>query len=337
MANKLNLDATLFPPIKPRNTGTIPLDDIHTMYWEELGNPKGVPLVFLHGGPGGGTPLSYRQHFDPAYYRIIMYDQRGAGRSVPTGELRNNTTQHLVADLETLRRHLEIERWVVAGASWGTTLALAYGIRHPDRCLGFLLRGIFLGSQTEIDWFLFGMRNFFPEAWHEFARHIPADERGDLLTAYYRRLTSSDREVQMAAARSWSIYEGSCSSLKPQATVAEFFSEPRLALGLAVIEAHFFINRVFLGADEIRPNLHLIVNKPAIIIQGRYDIICPIVSAYDLSQAWPCAEFHIVPDGGHSGMDPAIAAAQIRACDRMKTLVSRHLRNQLNPGAHLAR
>jgi proline iminopeptidase len=318
----LNSEPVLFPEIEPRITGAIQLDDIHTMYWEELGNPSGIPLVFLHGGPGAGTPLAYRRHFDPEYYRIIMYDQRGAGRSTPTGELRNNTTQHLIADLETLRRHLGIDRWVVSGASWGTTLALAYGVRHADNCLGFLLRGIFLGSPQEIDWFLYGMRNIFPEAWREFANHVSAGERSDLLSAYYRRLTSQDRAAQMAAARSWSMYEGLCSSLLPQPDVADFFSEPRLALGLGVIESHYFVNRAFLEADEILRNLRAIGGKPAIIVQGRYDIICPIVTAYRLAEDWPNAQLDVIPDGGHSGMDPAIARAQIRAGDRMKNMLS---------------
>lgn len=311
----------LFPELAPRRSGILLLDGGHTLYWEELGNPDGVPLVFLHGGPGAGTPITYRRHFDPAFYRIVMYDQRGAGRSAPVGTIAGNTTQHLIDDLERLRAHLGIAQWVVAGASWGTTLALAYGETHPERCLGFLLRGIFLGRASEIDWFLHGMRNIFPEAWERFAAHVPADDRGDLLGAYYRRLTCGDAEVELAAAKAWSRYEGACSSLLPVADVEESFADQTVALGLGRIEAHYFKHSLFLAENALLKGLAAIRDKPAIITQGRYDVICPIVTAHDLAGQWPSAEFRIVPDGGHSGMDPAITAAQIEAGERLKPLL----------------
>jgi proline iminopeptidase len=228
----------LYPEIEPYNSGLLRLDDTHQMYWEECGNPRGAPVVFLHGGPGAGSAPAHRRFFDPAHYRIVVYDQRGAGRSRPLGELRDNTTPLLVEDLEKLRRHLGAERWLVFGGSWGSTLALAYGIEHPERCTGLILRGIFLCRKSEIDWFLYGVRNLFPEAWRAFAGAIPEAERRDLLSAYYSRLTNPDPAVHMPAARAWSIYEGSCSTLLASPETVAYFASDVVALGLARIEAH---------------------------------------------------------------------------------------------------
>jgi proline iminopeptidase len=316
--------AQLFPPIQPRRTGFLPVDALHTLYWEELGAADGVPIVVLHGGPGAAAPPSYRRHFDPRFYRMIFFDQRGAGRSTPLGETRDNSTRHLVADVEAVRRHLGVERWVVAGASWGSTLGLAYGLRHPDRCLGFLLRGIFLGDQSEIDWFLYGIETVFPEAWRAFAEHVPPKDRADLLGAYHRLVNAEEPATRLAAATAWSVYEGACSSLLPQSDVTRTFADPALALGLARLETHYFINRAFLEPGELLAGLPAVTAKPAVIVQGRYDMICPIRTADRLARAWPGARYHIVPDGGHSGLDPAITVAQIEAGEALKAPMAQH-------------
>ncbi len=236
----------LYPAIESRRGGFLEVGDGHRLYWEESGNPEGVPVVFLHGGPGAGASPVHRQFFDPAHYRIAIFDQRGAGRSTPLGSLEANTTAHLVADIERLRAHLGVERWIVFGGSWGSTLALAYAENHPERCLGLVLRGIFLGRPAEIEWFLYGIRQLFPEPWREFAHFIPEAERGDLLGAYHRRLVDPDPEVHLPAARRWSVYEGSCSTLAPNPALVADFASDRVALGLARIEAHYFANHLFL-------------------------------------------------------------------------------------------
>lgn len=308
----------LFPPIDPYQTGTLAVDDLHTLYWEQSGNPRGVPVLFLHGGPGAGASPTHRRFFDPAHYRIVVIDQRGAGRSTPLGELRDNTTDLLVADLEALRRKLGIERWHVFGGSWGSTLALAYAESHPERCLGLILRGIFLMRKSEIDWFLYSMRTLFPEAWAAFAAHIPESERGDLLESYWTRLTSSDPAVRIAAARVWSVYEGSCSSLLPSPELIAASGEDNHALGLARIEAHYFRNNRFTPEDRLLRDVHKVRHIPAVIVQGRYDVVCPIVSADELHRAWPEAEYRVVPDAGHSAMEPGIRAALVQATERFK-------------------
>lgn len=308
----------LFPPIDPYQTGFLPVDDIHTLYWEQSGNPRGVPVLFLHGGPGAGASPTHRRFFDPAHYRIVVMDQRGAGRSAPLGEVRRNTTELLVEDAERLRRHLGIERWLLFGGSWGSTLALAYGQTHPERCLGLILRGIFLMRKAEIDWFLYSMRTIFPEAWAAFAAHIPEEERGDLLEAYWRRLDSPDAATRMAAARVWSLYEGSCSSLLPSPELIATSAEDTHALGLARIEAHYFRSNRFTPEDRLLRDLHRIRHLPGAIIQGRYDIVCPIASADELRRAWPEAEYRVVPDAGHSAMEPGIRAALVQATERFK-------------------
>jgi proline iminopeptidase len=294
------------------------VDAVHTLYWEESGSPRGVPVVFLHGGPGSGATPTHRRFFDPAHYRIVVFDQRGAGRSTPLGVLERNTTPHLVADIETLRRHLGIERWLVFGGSWGSTLAIAYGEAHPDRCLGFVLRGIFLCRPQEIDWFLHGIRSVFPEVWRAFAGFLPEAERGDLLTNYYARLTHPDPAVHLPAARTWSVYEGSCSTLLPSPDTVAAFGEDRMALGLARIEAHYFINEIFLPRGQLLAEIHRLRQIPAIILQGRYDMVCPAVTADDLSRAWPEAEYTVIPDAGHSAMEPGIRAQLLAATEEMK-------------------
>jgi proline iminopeptidase len=309
----------LYPEIEPHSTGFLRLDDIHEMYWEECGNPRGVPVVFLHGGPGAGSAPAHRRFFDPAHYRIIVYDQRGAGRSRPLGELRNNTTPLLVDDLEHLRRHLGIERWLVFGGSWGSTLAIAYGIAHPQRCMAFVLRGIFLCRKSEIAWFLYGLRNLFPEAWRAFASTIPAAEQENLLVAYHRRLVDPDPAVHMPAARAWSVYEGSCSTLLASPETVAYFASDVVALGLARIEAHYFTHDIFMPEDALLANIERVRGIPATIVQGRYDAVCPIVTADDLHRAWPEADYIIVPDAGHSAWEPGICAELVRATERFKT------------------
>jgi proline iminopeptidase len=311
--------AGLYPEIEPYDAGTLDLDGVHRMYWEQSGNPRGQPVLFLHGGPGAGAAPGHRRFFDPAHYRIVIFDQRGAGRSTPLGELCDNTTPHLVADIDALRSHLGIERWLVFGGSWGSTLALAYSEAHPKRCTGLILRGIFLCRKSEIDWFLYGLRNLFPEAWHAFAGAVPENERGDLLAAYYKRLTDPDPGMHMPAARAWSIYEGSCSTLLPNPETVAYFAGDVVALGLARIEAHYFSHDIFLPENSLLENIGRIRGIPGVIVQGRYDAVCPIVSADDVHRAWPEAEYIVVPDAGHSAWEPGICAELVKATEKFKT------------------
>jgi proline iminopeptidase len=311
----------LFPVIEPRASGMLGLDEQHSMYWEESGNATGVPVVFLHGGPGAGSTPDHRRFFDPDAYRIIVFDQRGAGRSTPRGATEDNTTQLLIADMERLRAYLGVERWVVFGGSWGSTLALAYGEVHPERCLGFVLRGIFLGDPDELDWFLYGLRRFFPEAWRAFSHEIPQAERGDLLGAYHQRLLDPDPQVHMPAARAWSAYEGSCSTLRPSPETVRHFAVDQNALCLARIEAHYFVNRIFLPRDALLNGLERIRHLPCTIVQGRYDAVCPIVTADTLARAWPEARYVIVPDAGHSAWEPGVLSALVDATEDLKARI----------------
>lgn len=313
----------LYPEIDPFATGRLAVDGLHTLYFEQSGHVQGVPVVVLHGGPGAGSSPSHRRFFDPAFYRIVVFDQRGAGRSTPHGELRDNTTQHLIADLEALRRQLGIERWLLFGGSWGSTLALAYAQAHPQRCLGLVLRGIFLCRRHEIDWFLYGMRTIFPEDWHALAEHIPAAERKDLLDAYWRRLDDPDSAVRVAAARAWSRYEGACSTLLPDADAVAYFASDRVALGLARIEAHYFRHRGFLDDGELLAHLEPLRPLPGVIVQGRYDMVCPIATADELHRAWPEAQYIVIPDAGHSAWEPGIRAALVSATERFKAVLAR--------------
>jgi proline iminopeptidase len=308
----------LYPPIEPHAAGMLRVDGRHQIYWEESGNPRGVPVLFLHGGPGAGATPAHRRFFDPNFYRIVILDQRGAGRSLPHGETVDNTTPLLVEDIEAVRKHRGIDQWHVFGGSWGSTLALAYAETHPNRVRALILRGIFLCRKSEIEWFLYGIRNVFPEAWRAFSGFLPPDERGDLLESYYQRLIDPDPAVHMPAARAWSVYEGACSTLLPSPETITAFGEDRMALGLARIEAHYFRHNIFLPENSLLANVDRIRRIPATIVQGRYDMVCPTVTADDLTRAWPEAEYVIVPDAGHSAMEPGIRASLVTAMERFK-------------------
>ena len=306
----------LFPDISPFETGTLALSGGHQMYWEQDGNPHGFPVLFLHGGPGAGAGAVHRRFFDPQYWRIVIFDQRGAGRSPPLGSLIENTTDHLVADIEALRQHLGILSWLVFGGSWGSTLALAYGQAHPERVRGFVLRGIFLGRAEETEWFLHGLARFFPEAHREFLTFLPESERADPLAAYLARLTHPDPAVHLAAARAWSVYEGSCSTLLPSPDTVASFAQDRTALGLARLEAHYFAHHLFLPPEGLLARMGRIRHLPAEIVQGRYDMICPPATAATLAAAWPGARLTMVADAGHSALEPGIRVALLGALER---------------------
>lgn len=308
--------ASLHPFITPYASGMLETAGRHRIYWETSGNPDGIPVLFVHGGPGSGTSPVQRRFFDPARYRIVLFDQRGSGRSTPHGELVDNTTPHLIADMEALRRELGIASWLVFGGSWGSTLALAYAEAHPERCRGLVLRGIFLCRKSEIDWFLHGIRTLFPEAQRRLAEFIPEDERHDLLTAYHRRLVDPDPTVHQPAAHHWATFEASCSTLLPNPELVSAFGDDKRALSLSRIEAHYFVNNIFLPDNSLLANVDRIRGIPAIIVQGRYDAVCPIVSADELARAWPEARYVIVPDAGHSAFEPGIARELVAACDR---------------------
>ncbi|MBI3285565.1 MAG: prolyl aminopeptidase [Burkholderiales bacterium] len=308
----------LFPTAEPYRSGMLAVDELHTLYWEECGNPDGQPVLFLHGGPGGGITPTHRRFFDPEHYRIVLFDQRGAGKSTPLGEYRANTTALLIDDIEKIRDMLGISQWLVFGGSWGSTLALAYGEAYPERCLGFVLRGIFLCTRAEVDWFVNGMRNFYPEVHQRFAAGVPEAERGDLLPAYVQRLFCDDPAIYMEAARNWSRYEGSCLFLEPQPQAIEDFESDAVSLGIGRLEAHYMLNGAFMEDDQLIRNIGKIRHLPAVIVQGRYDVICPPVSAYRLHQAWPEAAFHMIGDAGHAAMEPGIAQALVRATEQFK-------------------
>jgi proline iminopeptidase len=308
--------SALYPPLTPYASGMLETAGIHRIYWETSGNPDGIPVLFVHGGPGSGTSPNQRRFFDPARYRIVLFDQRGSGHSTPHGELTDNTTPHLIADMEALRRELGIERWLVFGGSWGSTLALAYAEAHPDRCAGLVLRGIFLCRTSEIDWFLYGIRALFPEAQRQLAEFIPPDERHDLLGAYHRRLVNPDPAVHQPAAYQWATFEASCSTLLPSSELVAAFGREQTALSLSRIEAHYFVNHIFLPDNCLLDNVGRIRSIPAVIVQGRYDAVCPIVSADELARAWPEARYVVVPDAGHSAFEPGIARELVAACDR---------------------
>ena len=312
----------LFPEIGPFETGYLPLTGGHVMYWEQVGNPRGAPALFLHGGPGAGAGAVHRRFFDPSHWRVIIFDQRGAGRSRPLGGLDANTTPDLVADIETLRRHLGLERWLLFGGSWGSTLALAYAQAYPDRVTGCVLRGVFLGRKEEVDWFLHGLGILFPDAHGNFVGFLPEAERGDILGGYLRRLSDPDPAVHMPAARAWSVYEGSCSTLLPSPDTVNSFAQDRTALGLARIEAHYFANDLFLPPEATEGGLlgrmYRIGHIPAEIVQGRYDVICPARTAFALAAAWPSARLTVVPDAGHSALEPGVRRALVAAVERFR-------------------
>jgi len=308
---------TLYPEIEANYTDFLDVGNEHRLYYEESGNPSGKPVVFLHGGPGGGVSAAMRRFFDPDIYRIVLFDQRGSGKSTPHACLENNTTWDLVDDIEQLRDVLKIERWQVFGGSWGSTLALAYAQTHPDRVTELVLRGIFTVQQKEIDWlYRKGTSEIFPDAWQNFLAPIPQAEHDDLLAAYHRRLNSDDAAVRLEAARAWSIFEGSVSQLIPTTELAEVFGEEHLAVALAQIEVHYFVNQCFLEEGQLIHNIDRIRHIPGVIVHGRYDALCPASSAFDLAAAWPEVDLKISPDAGHSAFEPGNIHELVMATDR---------------------
>jgi len=312
----------LYPALDPYHQGYLPVSDLHTLYFEESGCPEGQPVVFLHGGPGGGSQAIYRQFFDPQQWRIVLFDQRGCGQSRPHAELADNTTWHLVADIERLRSHLGIDRWVVFGGSWGSTLALAYAQTHPERCKGLILRGIFTLRPQEIRWFYQeGANHLFPDAWEHYLAPIPPEERHDLVSAYYRRLTSPDPTICQAAARAWSVWEASTSKLIQDASLMEKFSQDEFAVAFARIECHYFVHGGFFEPpDQLLRQVEQIRPIPGVIVQGRYDVVCPMITAWELHRAWPEADFVVVPNAGHSATEAGILSALVEATDRFAQL-----------------
>ncbi len=306
------------PPIEPFATGDLAVEEPHVLYWEQVGNPDGVPVLFVHGGPGAGCTETDRRFFDPSYFRVVLFDQRGAGRSRPTGETAGNSIEALVADIEVLRRHLDIDRWHVFGGSWGSTLSLAYAQTHPAAVKSLILRGIWLLRPEEIHWWLYSIRFVQPELWEAFVAPIAESERHDLLTAYRQLLASPDRQVALAAARAWSTYEGSCCTLLPDPEFAGLFDDETTAWAMAVLEAHYFANCRFSPEDTLLRDIHKIRHIPTFVVHGRYDIVCPVKNAYDLQQAWPEASVVIVPDAGHSSHEPGITQQLIGAMERIR-------------------
>lgn len=311
----------LFPPIEPHRADWLKVSKIHEIYFECCGNPKGIPVVFLHGGPGGGVSAEHRQYFDPKKYHVILFDQRGCGKSRPFAELEENTTWDLVEDIEKLRTHLEIDKWAVFGGSWGSTLALTYAQTYPEFCTGLFLRGIFLLRKKEIDWFYQeGCSKIYPDAWEKYLAPIPIEERGDLVRAYYKRLTGEDKEVRQSAAKAWATWEASTSRLLQNHKMIEGFAQDAFADAFARIECHYFINKGFFSEDNfLLKNIDRIRHLPATIIQGRYDVVCPPESAWELHQAWPEADFQIIQDAGHSLAEPGLTKAMLKALEEFKT------------------
>lgn len=307
----------LYPQIEPYNTGMLKVDDTHTLYYEEVGNPEGKPIVFLHGGPGGGCSTDYRRYFDPKKWRVILFDQRGCGRSTPFSELKDNTTWHSVSDIELLRCKLEVEKWAVFGGSWGSTLALTYAIKHPDSVEALFLRGIFMVRPQEIKWFYQeGASRIYPDAWEKYIAPIPENERNDFVKAFYKRLTSDNQEVRKEAANAWATWEGSTSKLIPNKEMAESYGEDHFADAFARIECHYFINNCWFETDSwILDNIDKITHIPGYIVHGRYDVVCCVENAWDLHKVWPKSELKIVEDAGHSLSESGIANWLIEKTD----------------------
>jgi proline iminopeptidase len=307
----------LYPPLEPYETRRLEVSGGHRLYVEQVGNPEGIPILFLHGGPGAGCEPYHRRFFNPQAYRVVLFDQRGCGRSTPHASLQENTTWDLVNDIETIRQALGIERWLLFGGSWGSTLALAYAQKHPERVIGMILRGVFLCREQEIDWFYqAGASQIFPDYWEDFIAPIPEAERGNLLQAYHHRLTGENELSRMAAAKAWSIWEGRTASLHPSETVIDFFSHPHTALSLARIECHYFMHQAFLRPNQLLEDAARLTGIPGVIVQGRYDLICPMVSAWQLHHAWQGSELMVIPDAGHSATEPGIRQALIETTDR---------------------
>jgi proline iminopeptidase len=311
---------TLYPEIEPYDEGYLQVSPLHRIRYEQCGNRRGHAAVFLHGGPGSGVSPKMRRFFDPAHYRIVLFDQRGCGGSTPHAELEANTTWDLVADIERLREHLGIARWLVFGGSWGSTLALAYAEAHPERVVALVLRGIFMLRRFELEWFYQrGASLLFPDLWEDYVRPIPPGERGDLIGAYHRRLTSADPALRLAAARAWSIWEGRTSFLIENADYVAGFDSDERALAFARIECHYFVHGGFFAHDDqLLRDAGRLATIPGVIVQGRYDVVCPAQSAWDLHRAWPASELKIVPDAGHSAFEPGIAHELLAATDRFR-------------------
>ena len=313
----------LFPAIQPAHTWRVPVSELHTLYVEESGNPDGIPVVFLHGGPGGACEPGHRRFFNPEAYRIILLDQRGCGKSRPHASLEDNTTWDLVADLEKIREFLGIECWVLFGGSWGSTLALAYAQTHPEQVLGLIVRGIFLARSVDVDWFFNGSAaRIFPEAWQHFVDQIPEDERDDIVSAYYQRLTSENEIVRMGAAKAWSIWEGSSVTLLPDKTVVDYFSDPHIALSIARIECHYFCNQSYLRPNQIIEDMSKINHIPGYIVHGRYDMVCPIDQAFLLKSHWPEARLKVIDDAGHAVTEVGISNALVESCNSMLEILA---------------
>lgn len=311
-----------YPNIKPYKEHRIAVEEPHELYVEECGSSDGIPILFVHGGPGAGTTTQDRCFFDPGKYRIILFDQRGCGRSTPHAVLKNNTTQALVDDIEVIRKALGIDRWLLFGGSWGSTLSLIYAETHPERVLGMILRGIFLCRDRDIRWFYqHGADHIFPDYWQEYEEVIPPEERHTMVAAYYQRLTGDNELEQMAAAKAWSVWEARCATLHPSPQVVERFGSPHTALSMARVECHYFINQAFLEKDQILRHAHRLAGIPGIIVHGRYDMVCPIEQAFALHQAWPDARLEIIRDAGHASSEPGTLDALIRATDEMAHIV----------------
>ncbi len=324
--NEHGVRRTLYAPIEPNRTGMLDVGDGHRMYYEECGNPHGKPVVFLHGGPGGGCNANMRRFFNPDIYRVVLFDQRGSGRSTPHASLDDNTTWHLVNDIEVLRAALQIDHWQVFGGSWGSTLALAYAEKHPQRVSELVLRGIFLVQQSELDWtYRFGTSELFPDLWQDFIKPIPKRERKDLIQAYYKRVTSDDAQQRLEAAKAWSLWEGSTISLLPDRALADSFTVDSIALAMARIETHYFVNKGFLKEGQLLRDIGKVRNIPAVIVHGRYDVLCPASTAWALSKAWPEAVLRFTPDAGHSAFEPGNVHELVMATDTFATRqVHRH-------------
>jgi proline iminopeptidase len=315
----------LYPPISPFDQGLLDVGDGHRVYWEVSGNPQGIPILFVHGGPGAGTQPLFRRFFDPQKWKIILFDQRGCGNSTPTAMIEANTTQHLIADMEKIRILLKIEQWVIFGGSWGSTLGLAYGQSHPARVLGFVLRGVFLCRPSEIQWFITGMGNFFPEAWERFTSLLSADEQDDILKSYARRLNHPDPDIHLPAAQLWYGYEEACARLIPRFAGPPSPAAPQAALAIARLECHYMVHQGFLEPNQLLANIPAIAHLPCIVVQGRYDIICPPATACQVTQQWPLSRLIMVPDAGHSGMENGTRQALIASVNDIYGMIRQGL------------
>ena len=321
---------TYYPEIKPYQRHDLKVDDVHTLYIDESGDPSGIPILFIHGGPGAGCGRFDRRFYDPEKYRIILFDQRGCGRSKPHANLENNTTQHLIADIEKIREYLNIEKWALFGGSWGSTLALLYAQAYPQRVLGLILRGIFLCREADLTWFYqSGADKVFPDYWKDFIAPIEPSQRGTMMQSYYKKLTGNNELAKMGAAKAWSQWEGRCATLKTNPEVVNRYIDPRFALSLACIEAYYFVNNIFVEENQILDNCHKLEGIPGIIVHGRYDMVCALDNAQCLFDHWQSSELHVIRDAGHSSSEPGIVDALVKATNDMANRLS-------GEGAHLS-